>query len=460
MSFLVESNLISPQLLRIFAVEEQLDSQSRQLETALRRSRPYPQLFNRQDGEATGLMEKIAPCPGGWTDAIIIYFCLVYTKQKHVECKRSQKFLEDFRKKHWEFLGALPAEYPTHSDRSRIHFTPIQRPDRIRRKSTIGWSLLSRYLGLEPSIEDLDTELRNGSFSTRYWCKDSWIFSFFPKRYIITYSSFLMPNGNAGVQICYLPSSWHQLACSTARVLQMPCLPWCRLGHEELLLYTNLYQIHETMKSIICPICRLGFSFLHHTDTHIISTYIYIIIGKYVAYDVYLRWSKVDSTRIWLRHGCDAFAWCVSNSGCCLLWNSNSNGPVVIVVFGCHKFMLESIDEVTSKCLSSSPWFRKWGSTSVSLRGQKNIDNIWRISAQKDTNCRIPAQNQGSNKVGDLELNLYMHYSIWILEFVGTGLVQWLHCLGLESGLCSKVMAIMALMIFSLWGTNFRFSWH
>lgn len=27
---------------------------------------------------------------------------------------------------------------------------------------------------------------------------------FFPKRYIITYSSFLMPNGNAGVQICYL----------------------------------------------------------------------------------------------------------------------------------------------------------------------------------------------------------------------------------------------------------------
>ena len=179
MSFLVESNLISPQLLRIFAVEEQLDSQSRQLETALRRSRPYPQLFNRQDGEATGLMEKIAPCPGGSTDAIIIYFCLVYTKQKHVECKRSQKFLEDFRKKHWEFLGALPAEYPTHSDRSRIHFTPIHRPDRIRRKSTIGWSLLSRYLGLEPSIEGLDTELRNGSFSTRYWCKDSWIFSFF-----------------------------------------------------------------------------------------------------------------------------------------------------------------------------------------------------------------------------------------------------------------------------------------
>lgn len=81
--------------------------------------------------------------------------------------------------------------------------------------------------------------------------------------------------------------------------------------------------------------------------------YVYIIIGKYVAYDVYLRWSKVDSTRIWLRHGCDAFAWCVSNSGCCLLWNNNSNGPVVIV-FGCHKFMLESIDEVTSKCLSSS----------------------------------------------------------------------------------------------------------
>ena len=81
--------------------------------------------------------------------------------------------------------------------------------------------------------------------------------------------------------------------------------------------------------------------------------YVHIIIGKYVAYDVYLRWSKVDSTRIWLRHGCDAFAWCVSNSGCCLLWNNNSNGPVVIV-FGCHKFMLESIDEVTSKCFSSS----------------------------------------------------------------------------------------------------------
>ncbi|CAK9046456.1 unnamed protein product [Durusdinium trenchii] len=30
---------------------EQLDSQARQLETALHRSRPYPQLFNRQDGE-------------------------------------------------------------------------------------------------------------------------------------------------------------------------------------------------------------------------------------------------------------------------------------------------------------------------------------------------------------------------------------------------------------------------
>lgn len=294
---------------------------------------------------------------------------------------------------------------------------------------------------------------------------------FFPKRY---YYLFVISNAKRQCSCpnleSALPSSWHQLQCSTARVLQMMADTSCSWDAMFASVSTwpwGATALHQLMPNpwnnevyYLSYLSLRIFIFTPYRYTYHIYVYIYIIIGKYVAYDVYLRWSKVDSTRIWLRHGCDAFAWCVSNSGCCLLWNSNSNGPVVIVVFGCHKFMLESIDEVTSKCLSSSPWLRKWGSTSVSLRGQKNIDNIWRISAQKDTNCRIPAQNQGSNKVGDLEFNLYMHYSIWILEFVGTGLVQWLHCLGLESGLCSKVMAIMALMIFSLWGTNFRFSWH
>ena len=115
------------------------------------------------------------------------------------------------------------------------------------------------------------------------------------------------------------------------------------------------------------------FIFTPYRYTYHIYIRIYIIIGKYVAYDVYLRWSKVDSTRIWLRHGCDAFAWCVSNSGCCLLWNNNS-GPVVIVLFGCHKFMLQSIDEVTSTCLSSSHHGSENG---VHFREPERAKNYW-----------------------------------------------------------------------------------
>lgn len=112
-----------------------------------------------------------------WCNYNLMISVLYIPNRNHVECN-ALKISGGFQKETLRILGALPAEYPTHRDRSRIHFTPIHRPDRVRRKSTIGRSLLSRYLGFEPSIEGLDTELRNGSFSTRYWCKDSWIFYF------------------------------------------------------------------------------------------------------------------------------------------------------------------------------------------------------------------------------------------------------------------------------------------
>lgn len=84
----IKSNLPTTNL-RIFAVEEQLDSQSRQLETALRRSRPYPQLFNRQDGEATGLMVS------WWMDwcnyNLMISVCNI-PNRNHVECNALKNF--------------------------------------------------------------------------------------------------------------------------------------------------------------------------------------------------------------------------------------------------------------------------------------------------------------------------------------------------------------------------------
>ena len=44
--------------------QEQLESKARQLETALFRSRPYPQLFNREPGEAGALPDSIYACAG------------------------------------------------------------------------------------------------------------------------------------------------------------------------------------------------------------------------------------------------------------------------------------------------------------------------------------------------------------------------------------------------------------